>query len=68
MTTIVNNPTPESKSGGSGFLIGAIVLAVFVFILLYFGIPALKNAGPIQVTTPQIVVPDKIDVTVTPAK
>ncbi len=73
MTTIVNNPTPvvsnpnpAPSSGGSGFLIGAILIIGFVGILLYFGIPALKRMGPVQVNipAPQIVVPDKIDVNV----
>lgn len=68
MTTVVNNPTPTSSdSGGSGFLIGIIVFVVFVGILLYFGIPAIKNMGPVQVAvpTPQVNIPNKIDVTVT---
>jgi hypothetical protein len=70
MTTVVNNPAPSSDSGGSGFLIGAIVLVVFIAILLYFGIPAIGRMGPAQVNVPapQVNVPNKIDVTVTPAK
>lgn len=67
MTTVVNNPTPTQDSGGSGFLIGAIILIIFVAVLLYFGIPALKNMGPIQVnvSAPQVVVPENINVTTT---
>ncbi len=79
MTTIVNNPAPapERDGGGMGFLIGAIVLIALVAVLLYFGIPAIKNMGPVQVNVPtpqvnvpapQINVPNKIDVTVTPTK
>lgn len=69
MTTVVNNPAPApvQDSGGSGFLIGVIILVGFVALLLYFGIPAIRNMGPIQVKipAPQVVVPDKIDVNVT---
>ena len=55
MSTIVNNPTPVQNSGdngGSGFLIGTIILVIFVGILLYFAIPAIKNMGPVQVNVP----------------
>jgi hypothetical protein len=67
MTTVVNNPAPAPDSGGSGFLIGIIILVGFVAVLLYFGIPAIKRMGPVQlnVPAPQVVIPDKIDVNVT---
>jgi hypothetical protein len=67
MTTVVNNPAPAAESGGSSFLIGIIVLLGFVMILLYFGIPALRRMGPIQlnIPAPQVLVPEKIDVNVT---
>jgi hypothetical protein len=70
MTTIVNSPAPAADSGGSSFLIGAIILIVFVMILLYFGIPAIQRMGPIQVSVPAPVVniPNKVDVNVQPAK
>jgi len=70
MTTIVNNPPPTSESGGSGFMIGAIVLVVFVSVLLYFGIPVFKRMEPIQfnVPAPQVVLPGNIDVNVTQPK
>lgn len=71
MTTIVNNPAPASdNSGGSGFLIGIVLLIGFVAILLYFGLPALKRMGPVQVNipTPEVVMPDKINVNVNQAK
>lgn len=70
MTTVVNNPTPSENSGGSGFLIGIIFLIAFISVLLYFGIPAMRNMGPIQVNvpTPEVIVPNKVDVTVTPAE
>lgn len=67
MTTIVNTPAPSESGGGSGFLIGIIILVGFVAVLLYFGIPALKQMGPVQVNVPapEVVVPNKIDVNVT---
>lgn len=65
MVTVVNNPAPVSDEGGSSFLIGAILLIGFVMVLLYFGIPAVKN---MKVPPSQIVVPDKINVNVQPAK
>lgn len=70
MTTVINTPAPVENSGGNGFLIGIIVLIAFVGILLYFGIPAIRRMGPVQLSVPgtQVVVPDKIDVTVTQAK
>lgn len=70
MTTIVNNPAPAAESGGNSFLIGAIILIGFVMVLLYFGIPALRRMGPVQlnIPAPQVVVPGKIDVNVNQTK
>ena len=81
MTTIVNSPAPvitsPSDEGGSGFLIGILVLVGFLAVALYFGIPAIKNLGPLQVNVPspqinvaapQVVVPDKVNVKVVPAQ
>ena len=71
MTTIVNNPAPsQESSGGSGFLIGVVLLIVFAAVFLYFGIPAIKRMGPIQVNVPapQVVVPDSVDVNVNQTK
>lgn len=68
MSTVVNNPAPVADSSGNGFLIGSVLLIAFVAVLLYFGIPIVRNMGPIQVNVPapQVVMPDKIEVT--PAK
>ena len=52
MATIVNNPAPQQDSSGTGFVIGAIILVGFFGLLIYFGLPALRNMGPIQVNTP----------------
>ena len=65
MTTIVNSPAPTNESNGSGFLLGVIALIGFVFILLYYGLPAIKNMG---VQAPQINIPNKIDVNVKQSK
>jgi hypothetical protein len=63
MTTIVNNPAPANESGGGGFLIGVMVFVVFAAVVLYFGIPLIKQMGSVQVN-----VPGKIDVNVTQGK
>ena len=75
MTTVVNNPAPvvapvAENTSGSSLLIGAIVLIGFIMILLYFGIPAIRRMGPVQVNVPapQVVVPAKIDLNVTQTK
>lgn len=71
MTTVVNNPTPVVvEKEGSGFLIGVIILVGFIAVLLYFGIPVIKQMGPIKVNipAPQVVIPDKINVNVNQGK
>jgi len=67
MTTIVNSPTPTNTndSGGPSFLVGIIVLIGFVLILLYYGLPAIRNMG---LQAPQINIPNKIDVNVKQSK
>ncbi len=58
---VVNNTTPPSNSGnGMGFLMGVILLIIFGFLLLSYGLPALRNAT----SAPQINVPGEIDVNV----
>lgn len=70
MTTVVNNPAPAADSGGNSFLMGVIIVVGFLGILLYFGIPAIRRMGPVQlnVPAPQIIVPGKIDVNVKQTK
>jgi len=70
MTTIVNSTTPTNDSGGSGLLIGVIVLIVFGIVFLYFGLPAIRNRGSTQLNVPatQVVIPGKIDVNVKQSK
>jgi CHASE3 domain sensor protein len=59
MTTIVNNPAPESKSSGMGFVIGIFFLIVIGLVFYYYGLPAIRNIG-----SPQINVPSQINVNV----
>lgn len=64
MTTIVNNPAPAPKaeSGGNmGMIIGLIVLLVFGYLFFVYGMPALRQ---MQLGSPQINIPSKIDVNV----
>jgi hypothetical protein len=63
MATIVNTPpaTENSDNSGMGFFLGVVVLILFVFVLLYYGLPALSRFGS---GNPQINVPDKVNVNV----
>lgn len=45
-------------SGGMGFLLGVIILIVFLGLLFFYGLPYLNNAAQ----GPTINVPDQIDV------
>ncbi|HUQ85860.1 MAG TPA: hypothetical protein VM077_06070 [Candidatus Limnocylindrales bacterium] len=68
MATVVNNPpaaAPSEGGGGSGFLLGIIVLIVFVILFVFYGLPMLNNtASNAGVQAPQVNVPDKVDVNV----
>ena len=71
MATVVNNPAPVAgNNDGNGFLIGIVLLIAFIAMLLYFGLPIIRNMGPVQVNVPapQVVMPDKVDVNVTQPK
>lgn len=66
MATIVNNPAPaESNTGSSGFgfLLGAILLVVFLFVLISYLLPALRSGMTAGGGT-SVTVPDKINVNV----
>lgn len=67
MATIVNNPPPSNNnSGGSmGMIIGLFVLVILGFLFFVYGLPAISN---MQFGTPQINVPEKIDVNVNQTK
>lgn len=77
MTTVVNNPAPVKENGdrgGSGFLVGVVIIVLFLGAILYFAIPAIKNMKPIQINvptpqinveTPKVVIPDTTENTPT---
>jgi hypothetical protein len=52
MATIINTPAPQQDSGGMGLIIGGIILITFLGILVFYGIPALRNMGPVEVNVP----------------
>ncbi len=73
MATVVNNPAPNQESGGNSFLLGVVLLVGFIALLLYFGLPYLRQPNRIEVNVPapevnipqpNINVPDEIDVNV----
>lgn len=64
MATIVNNPGPSSDGGGALFALLAILLIGFLF--FYFGMPLLRRAA--TPASPQINVPDRVDVNVNQPK
>jgi hypothetical protein len=60
MTTIVNTPAPTSQSNGMpGMILGLVTLAVVLYILFIYGLPAINN-----LRSPQITVPDKVDINI----
>ena len=65
MATVVNT-TPSNGGEGNGFgLLAAVILLIaFVFLLFYFGIPALNAARNSGGNAPTVTVPDQIDVNV----
>ena len=70
MTTIVNSTTPTNDSSGSGLIMGIVIVLGLGILFFYFGLPAIRNMGPIQVNVPapQVVVPGKINVNVSQTK
>lgn len=62
MTTIVNSPAPSNNSGGGmGMIIGLVVILVLGYLFIMYGIPALRQ---MQLGSPQINIPSKIDVNI----
>lgn len=62
MATIVNNPPPAGNSGGPiGMIIALVVLLVLAYLGFVYGLPAIRQ---IQLGSPQINVPSKIDVNI----
>jgi hypothetical protein len=65
MATVHHHHVPgelqtTDRSGGLGFFLGILMLIVFLFLMLYYGLPALRGATQ----GPQINVPGQIDVNV----
>ncbi len=60
MATIVQQPASTDTGSGIGFLLGIVLLILFVLGLLYYGLPAIQN----QTAAPTIQVPDRVDVNV----
>lgn len=63
MATVINNPGESASGDGMGFLVGAIVLIVAVFLFILYGLPAMRNAGSVN-TAPQINIPDNVDINI----
>ncbi len=70
MTTIVNNPTPQSNDNSTGLIFGIIIFIILGLVFFYYGLPAIRTIGTpqINIPAPQINVPDKIDVNVNPTE
>lgn len=64
MATIVNTPASAERDSGSGFLLGAILLIVFLALFFFYGLPFIGNMFQGATSSPQVNVPDKIDVNV----
>ncbi len=69
MATIVNNPPANNTNGsggnGMGFLLGVIVLIIFVAVVIIYGLPYLRNMSGF---TAQVNVPKSVDVNVNSTK
>ena len=63
-TEVIHEHGEESSNSAVGLIIGLVVLMIFAFLLFYYGLPALRSAS----STPQITVPDKIDVNINQPK
>lgn len=66
MTTIVNRPQASNGINGSiGMLLGVVVLFLAAYLFFVYGLPALQK---VQLGSPQINIPAKIDVNVNQTK
>lgn len=59
MATIVNNPGNSESGNGMGMIVGIIFILIIVFLFFIYGLPMIR-----QSSTPQVNVPEKIDVNV----
>jgi hypothetical protein len=69
-TTIINPPanSSSSQSNGMGFLLGAIILIVFIAIFFVYALPFIRGLGSIGSGGIQVNVPKNIDVKVQQSK
>jgi hypothetical protein len=68
-TTVEHIHEGSGSDSGMGFLMGIILLMIFLFLMFYYGLPVLRNSmGAAQ--APQINVPSKgqLDVNVKQSK
>ncbi|MFZ2152554.1 MAG: hypothetical protein WAV41_00655 [Microgenomates group bacterium] len=61
MTTVINSP-PSSENNNLGMFVGIFIFLVLGLVFYYFGLPALKQMR--QISAPQIVIPNQIDVNI----
>jgi LPXTG-motif cell wall-anchored protein len=67
MATIVNTPAaPQTSdsSGATGLMIGLVLLAIFAFLMFFYGLPALRNTTQQAPSNVNVDIPDKVDVNV----
>jgi len=63
MATVVNNPQPTTSNNGMGFLLGVILIIVFVVLLFMYILPYFRASFQ-GAQAPQITVPNQINVDV----
>lgn len=65
MATVINNPPASNDSGGgTGMIVGLIVLIVLAYLFFVYGLPAFRQTQ----SGTQINVPSKIDVNLNQTK
>ncbi len=66
--TIVNTPasTQDSGNNGMGFLLGVIVLVVFLLLFIFYALPYLRSS--FMGSSPQVNIPSHYDVNVKQTK
>jgi LPXTG-motif cell wall-anchored protein len=60
MATVINNPSTSDSSSGVSTMIGMVLLLLVIVFVLMYALPRLR----LGTTTPQINVPDKVDVNI----
>jgi len=63
MATVVNNPQPSTSNNGLGFLLGAIVVILFVMLFFVYVLPLMRSSMSASQAS-QVSIPDKVDVNV----